>query len=71
MISNLSEKIAWKLYGRSAQVSIEMQHCVKCGGEAFIFIDELSRKEYMISGYCQACQDTIFSEVNKEEKNNA
>lgn len=67
MISILTEKIAWRLYGRSAQVSIEMQHCVKCGDEAFIFINEVSRKEYMISGYCQACQDQILS----EEMNNA
>ena len=69
MISTLTEKIAWHLYGRSAQVSIEMQHCVKCGDEAFIFIDEPSRKEYMISGYCQDCQDSIMLEVNYDDVN--
>ena len=61
MVQDFAEKIALSLYGRSMRVSIEMQHCVKCGDEAFIFIDEVSRKEYMISGYCQSCQDQIFS----------
>jgi len=37
--------------------------CMGCGknpvGE---FTDELSRKEYGISGCCQACQDEMFAE---------
>lgn len=31
-----------------------------CGGPATEFDDQLSRKEYGISGFCQACQDKIF-----------
>lgn len=27
------------------------------------FIDELSRKEFAISGLCQKCQDKMFKEV--------
>ena len=69
MVNDFAEKIALGLYGRSMRASIEMQHCVKCGDEAFIFIDETSRKEYMISGYCQSCQDQIFREA--EEMDNA
>ena len=34
--------------------------CVNCGGAAEEFDDDLSRKEYQISGYCQACQDYAF-----------
>lgn len=29
---------------------------------AFLFRDQLSAKEHMISGLCQACQDTTFGE---------
>lgn len=31
-----------------------------CGGPATEFRDELSRREYRISGLCQNCQDTVF-----------
>lgn len=31
-----------------------------CGGPAHTFHDPLSKKEYMISGLCQKCQDQIF-----------
>lgn len=33
---------------------------IGCGGPATEFRDELSRKEYSISGLCQCCQDKIF-----------
>ena len=40
--------------------------CVKppfgCGGPATKFKDEISRKEYTISGLCQKCQDKVFEE---------
>jgi hypothetical protein len=39
--------------------------CVFCGKDATQFTDELSRREYAISGACQACQDVIF--VDEEE----
>ncbi len=46
-------------------------HCATCGKPptdtgrndcplAFMFRDELSAKEYYISGMCQACQDSVF-----------
>ncbi len=31
-----------------------------CGGEAGEFRDELSEREYRISGLCQECQDSVF-----------
>lgn len=37
-----------------------------CGGPALQFRDDLSRKEYKISAFCQSCQDKVF-EVKKEE----
>lgn len=30
--------------------------------EAFMFVDELSAREYYISGMCQACQDSVFND---------
>lgn len=36
--------------------------CATCGNEIGNdeFRDDLSRKEYTISGMCQACQDSVF-----------
>ena len=39
-----------------------------CGGPATEFRDQLSAREYRISGLCQICQDKIFtSEIDDEE----
>lgn len=42
--------------------SIKNDTCSWCGLEAINFSDELSRKEYRISGLCQKCQDETFGE---------
>lgn len=34
--------------------------CPTCGGEVHEFRDELSAKEFGISGMCQNCQDSVF-----------
>ena len=34
--------------------------CPTCGKRLTGFRDELSRKEYIVSGICQQCQDSIF-----------
>ena len=34
--------------------------CPTCQGEIGEFRDALSRKEFGISGMCQACQDSVF-----------
>ena len=33
------------------------------------FDNELSRKEYGISGMCQSCQDNVFGDNNEEDWN--
>jgi hypothetical protein len=33
---------------------------IGCGGPATEFEDDLSRKEYTISGLCQKCQNSVF-----------
>jgi hypothetical protein len=48
--------------GRTTAITNDV--CVRppfgCGKPATAFRDELSRKEYSISGLCQSCQDRIF-----------
>ena len=31
-----------------------------CGGNAEAFRDEVSRREYRLTGFCQNCQDNMF-----------
>jgi len=38
---------------------------IGCGEFVAEFKDELSAKEYEISGLCQACQDAIFGSNNE------
>ena len=46
--------------GKSNSESIKADLCVFCGKEAKTFRDDLSLKEYTISGLCQSCQDDVF-----------
>ena len=43
--------------------------CMTCSGKVEGFDSELSQKEFLISGMCQKCQDSIFgaSEEDSEE----
>ena len=36
--------------------------CVLCAADASTFKDDISAKEYTISGLCQECQDEAFDE---------
>jgi hypothetical protein len=47
--------------------SIETDVCVHCHKPAVEFTDELSRREFAISGLCQECQDKIFNYDEDEE----
>ena len=47
-------------FGRTRSESIANNDCVACGEMADEFHDELSEKEYRISGLCQECQDEVF-----------
>lgn len=50
------------LTGRDRQASVANNVCATCGGPAEEFRDELSRREFRISGMCQKCQDATFGE---------
>ncbi len=40
--------------------ALKAKKCVLCGKDATKFTDELSKKEFKISGMCQTCQDNFF-----------
>lgn len=52
--------ITAKLFGRSRSEALKTATCVVCGEPAVDFEDELSLKEYSISGMCQTCQNRTF-----------
>lgn len=56
------ENISLDLFGRSRTLAMAGRGCVTCGKSADNFRDEISRREYKISGMCQACQDLVFTE---------
>jgi len=66
-LDNVKEEMAFKLFGRSRTLAIAGNGCVKCGESAVDFRDELSRKEFGISGLCQGCQDGIFGVEGDDE----
>ena len=46
--------------GKDVPEEIRQDRCVSCGQPAEIFRDEVSRREFRISGLCQRCQDQVF-----------
>jgi len=65
-MDSFKDELSLNTFGRARSVAISGQSCVCCGGRADIFTDELSRKEFSISGFCQVCQDDFFN--NDEEE---
>lgn len=47
-------------FGRTT--AILNNNCALCGGPAVDFKNQLSQKEYTISGLCQKCQNETFGE---------
>ena len=39
---------------------VENDQCVSCGDSAKSFRDDVSKREFAISGFCQKCQDETF-----------
>jgi len=61
------------LYGIDRKASITNCKCVSCGAENLTeesFGDEVSLREFHISGLCQVCQDSVFG-TGEESENNA
>jgi hypothetical protein len=64
-IRNMLDHFSKYIGNRKASESIEKDICWRCGKSALEFTDEISQREYRISGLCQKCQDEIF--VEEEE----
>lgn len=60
VLQGFLDNFAKKAFGHTATHSTASNACVSCHKPAVRFKDELSRKEYAISGMCQACQDKVF-----------
>lgn len=52
-------KPAFRAMPKAAQ-RVKQHLCPCCGKPVGEFRDELSKREYSISGMCQACQDSVF-----------
>src|SRR5262245_2953111 len=44
----------------------DLRKCSACGEQAQEFRDDLSAREYRISGMCQDCQDRFFTETAEQ-----
>jgi len=54
------EDMIQRVFGVNRQHQILARECPMCGGDCAEFRDDLSRREFEISGMCQTCQDKIF-----------
>lgn len=61
-IQDFIDDFAKKNFGKSQTEAKEIKMCVFCHKKIIIadFRDQLSIKEYGISGLCQKCQDDTF-----------
>lgn len=62
MKSELLNDLIKELTGMDCNQSIETRTCAFCSATVTDFRDELSEKEFLISGLCQACQDSVWGE---------
>lgn len=62
------DNITKLIYGRTRTGSIQSDICVSCGKPATEFRDAISAKEYTISGLCQSCQDSVFSDPESDDE---
>ena len=57
---DLLDTVSEQQFGIKRSTAIDAQICVTCGGDAIVFNDGLSLREYKISSMCQTCQDEVF-----------
>lgn len=67
--SEAIEQLHKDTFGFDRRALIKSNKCapkpIGCGGDVVIFDDDLSRKEYTLSGLCQSCQDKFFGKKRK------
>jgi len=55
-LDNISESF----FGRKRSESISKRYCVICGEKVIKFTNNISAREFLISGMCEKCQDEVF-----------
>ena len=61
--SNPINSMLSSIFGQDRVQTITEGYCMTCEKTGIIatsFRDDISRKEYAISGFCQSCQDDVF-----------
>jgi len=61
------------IFGKDRTSTISEGKCVSCDStdnNASSFRDDISKKEYSISGMCQSCQDDVFGVADDEPEEN-
>lgn len=61
-MQNVIDSLAEEMFDMKQSDAIQSCTCVVCKYPATAFRDELSEREYKISGMCQKCQDEFFDE---------
>lgn len=59
-MEQLTDLVSMLTFGRRRSASVRLDRCVACNQEATEFDDDLSAREFSISGLCQTCQDAIW-----------
>ena len=57
-------RFAAEMFGDENLKALDEGRCPCCKGSIGRFRDNLSRKEFSISGMCQECQDKTFKEYD-------
>lgn len=60
--SKAIEDLLTAIAGISRQDAADEGVCTACRGPITGFRDDISKREYEISGFCQNCQDDVFGE---------
>jgi hypothetical protein len=58
--NSVIEQSITQLFGINRRTSVLNNRCVMCSEAAVSFRNEISRREFSISGMCQHCQDSVF-----------
>ncbi len=59
-LQNFLDNFQTKTFGITTEQAQAKGVCPVCGKPITGFKDEISQKEYAITGYCQDCQDEVF-----------
>ena len=57
---NLAKELQKPGVNLTREEAYDQKRCVKCGGEARQFKDQVSQTEYRMTIWCQSCQDEFF-----------